>query len=227
MLIQVCTSLPQPVLGKMLEMRSGKYSTEAAKMMGTTPPVLSFIGMYVLWPPYIRRPTTLLANVTGMRRWHCSMNTIITRKTRASSSRKVNLATPADLSRASPWLGKPAITLVKISTDMPWPTPRWVISSASHMTTTVPAVMVMHDEQHAGHGEVGDEVDVERHRGTEQAAPTVVERVGQPGRLHDGQGDGHVAGDLGQLALAARPFVPPLLELGDDHHQQLDDDRGS
>jgi hypothetical protein len=33
-------------------------------------------------------------------------------------------------------------TLVKISTDMPWPTPRWVISSPSHMTTTVPAVMV-------------------------------------------------------------------------------------
>ncbi len=44
-LIQVWTSLPQPVLGKTLEMRIGKYSTEAAKMIGTTPPVLTFIGM--------------------------------------------------------------------------------------------------------------------------------------------------------------------------------------
>ena len=101
-LIQVCTSLPQPVLGKMLEMSRGKYSTEAAKMMGTTPPVLSFIGMYVLWPPYIRRPTTLLANVTGMRRWHISTNTIATRNTSASSTRNANLAPPADWSRALP-----------------------------------------------------------------------------------------------------------------------------
>ena len=36
----------------------------------------------------------------------------------------------------------PATTLVKIRTDMPWPMPRWVISSASHMTKTVPAVRV-------------------------------------------------------------------------------------
>jgi hypothetical protein len=77
------------------------------------------------------------------------------------------------------------------------------------MTTTVPA----------------DEVDVERHRGTEQAAAAVVEGIGEAGRLHDGQGDGHVPGDLGQLALTARPFLSPLLELGDDHHQELDDDR--
>ena len=35
------------------------------------------------------------------------------------------------------------MTLVKISTDMPWPTPLWVISSASHITTTVPAVKVI------------------------------------------------------------------------------------
>ena len=33
--------------------------------------------------------------------------------------------------------------MVKISTDMPLPTPRSVISSPSHMMTAVPAVMVM------------------------------------------------------------------------------------
>ena len=32
-------------LGRMLESSTGKYSTELAKMMGTTPPVLTFIGM--------------------------------------------------------------------------------------------------------------------------------------------------------------------------------------
>jgi hypothetical protein len=35
-----------------------------------------------------------------------------------------------------------ATTLVKIRTDMPWPIPRCVISSPSHMTTTVPVVIV-------------------------------------------------------------------------------------
>jgi hypothetical protein len=37
----------------------------------------------------------------------------------------------------NPW-GWPATTLAKIRIDMPWPMPRWVISSASHMTKAVP-----------------------------------------------------------------------------------------
>src|SRR5580658_3174707 len=94
LLIHDWTSLPQPVLGKTFEMRMGKYNTDAAKMMGTTPPVFSFIGMYVLWPPYMRRPTTLLAKVTGIRRWHSSTKTIMTRKMRARARRKPNLAFP-------------------------------------------------------------------------------------------------------------------------------------
>ena len=39
-------------------------------------------------------------------------------------------------------VGNWAAIWVKISTDMPLPTPRSVISSPSHMITTVPAVMV-------------------------------------------------------------------------------------
>ena len=35
-----------------------------------------------------------------------------------------------------------ATTLAKIRIDMPWPMPRWVISSASHMTKAVPAVRI-------------------------------------------------------------------------------------
>ena len=38
--------------------------------------------------------------------------------------------------------GKPEMTCVKISSDMPLPTPRSVISSPNHMITAVPAVMV-------------------------------------------------------------------------------------
>jgi hypothetical protein len=44
---------------------------------------------------------------------------------------------------AAPPDGMPATTLVKIRMDMPWPMPRWVISSPSHMTKAVPAVMVI------------------------------------------------------------------------------------
>jgi hypothetical protein len=36
----------------------------------------------------------------------------------------------------------PATTLAKMSRLMPWPMPRWVMSSASHMTKAVPAVMI-------------------------------------------------------------------------------------
>ena len=39
-------------------------------------------------------------------------------------------------------MGKVAAIWVKMSTDMPLPTPRSVISSPSHMMTLVPAVMV-------------------------------------------------------------------------------------
>ncbi len=39
--------------------------------------------------------------------------------------------------------GKVATIWVKIRIDMPLPTPRSVISSPSHMTTPVPAVMVI------------------------------------------------------------------------------------
>ena len=42
--------------------------TEMAKISGMTPEEFTFIGMWVLWPPYILRPTTRLAYCTGTRR---------------------------------------------------------------------------------------------------------------------------------------------------------------
>ncbi len=41
-----------------------------------------------------------------------------------------------------PWAGSREITLVKIRMDMPFPIPRWVMSSPSHMIMAVPAVRV-------------------------------------------------------------------------------------
>ena len=39
--------------------------------------------------------------------------------------------------------------LAKISSEMPLPTPRWVISSPSHISSVVPAVTEMHDQVEA------------------------------------------------------------------------------
>ena len=41
------------------------------------------------------------------------------------------------------WAGIVAMIEVKMSSDMPLPTPRSVMSSPSHMMTAVPAVMTM------------------------------------------------------------------------------------
>ena len=117
-------------------------------------------------------------------------------------------------------------TVAKIRIDMPLPMPRWVMSSPIHMTTAVPAVMREHDEQHAGHVEVRDQVDAVGQLLVPPKPPTaVVEQEGEAGGLEDGEAHGHVAGPLGDLLLADRALLLPLLELGDHHRQQLHDDR--
>ena len=45
-------------------------------MTGMTPPAFTFSGMWVDWPPIIRRPTTRLAYCTGMRRSPRSTSTM-------------------------------------------------------------------------------------------------------------------------------------------------------
>ena len=41
------------------------------------------------------------------------------------------------------WPGSWLMMLTKMSSDMPFPMPRWVMSSPSHITNEVPAVIVM------------------------------------------------------------------------------------
>src|SRR5215471_19484829 len=119
------------------------YSRLEAKMTGITPAWLTFIGMYVEVPPYIRRPTIRLAYCTGMRRCACSMNTmpVKTTTTTATDSTEVNGPLVWKMVNISP--GMTAMTCVKIRIDMPLPTPRSVISSPIHMMTAVPATMVI------------------------------------------------------------------------------------
>ena len=62
---------------------------------------------------------------------------------------------------------------------MPWPMPRWVISSASHMTKAVPAVMIATMKRPELEVELGDQVDVE----AEQRLVVTVEGVDESGRL--------------------------------------------
>ena len=45
----------------MLAIVAGNARIDEAKITGMTPPVLTFSGMCVLEPPYIRRPTTRFA----------------------------------------------------------------------------------------------------------------------------------------------------------------------
>ncbi len=85
----------------------------------------------------MRRPTIRLAYCTGMRRWACSTKTTPAMMRDADDQRraaKVNGAVMVTEICQS-WPGKAAMIEVKISSDMPLPTPRSVISSPSHMMT--------------------------------------------------------------------------------------------
>ncbi len=89
----------------------------------------------------MRRPTMRLAYCTGTRRWACSTNTTATTTAIPRASTTRNVAQPRSCWMLHKAAGKLATTDVKISTDMPLPTPRSVMSSPSHMTTPVPAVI--------------------------------------------------------------------------------------
>ena len=77
-----------------------------------------------------------------------------------------------------------------------------------------------HHEEGQRPVEAGDQVDAR----PEQGRVVAVEGVDEAGGLHDGQGHREVAGGLGDLLLADGALVPPLLELGDDGGEQLNDD---
>ena len=50
---------------------------------------------------------------------------------------------PASAKTAPPWAGSRETTEAKIRIDMPFPIPRWVMSSPNHITSAVPATQVI------------------------------------------------------------------------------------
>ena len=112
-------------------------------MTGMTPAWFTLSGMYVELPPNILRPTIRRAYCTGIRRWACSMKMTAAMISRPITTTMPKTHQPFAFCTAHSEDGKPATTWVKISSDMPLPMPRSVMSSPSHMMTAVPAVMVM------------------------------------------------------------------------------------
>ena len=68
---------------------------------------------------------------------------------------------------------------------MPWPMPRWVISSPSHITKAVPAVRVRMMSSTRATVKLGIRSMLEPLTAAEEAAAAVVEEEGQAGGLHD------------------------------------------
>ena len=109
---------------------------------------------------------------------------------------------------------------------MPLPMPRWLMSSPIHMSRAVPAVRVSTTTITRNGVKLGEDVEAGGvAAAAEQAAAAVVEEEGQAGGLEQRDGDREVARPLRDLALADRPHLLPLLQLGDHHGEDLHDDR--
>ena len=112
---------------------------------------------------------------------------------------------------------------VKISSDMPLPMPRSVMSSPIHMMRPVPAVIVMTMSRIAYQASFVMSCEHSGAPGREQRA-----RTGdgdERRRLEHAERDGEVARVLREARLARLALLVEGLEVGDDHAQQLHDDR--
>ena len=99
----------------------------------------------------------------------------------------------------------------KIRSEMPFPMPRFVISSPIHMSRVVAAVR---------------ETTISTIRpAREREGVLPVEEVRVAEGLQRGQDDGEVAGVLVDLGVARLAFLLELLEARDDDGEELQDDR--
>ena len=102
--------------------------------------------------------------------------------------------------------------LMKMMIDMPLPRPRAVMSSPSHITNTAPATRLTMMSR-------------ARHQLRSGSAFWLLEQEDVADRLHRRETDGEPARVLGDLLLPLLPSFGQSLELGDDHGEQLHDDR--
>ena len=123
-----------------------------AKMIGITPAVLTFKGIYWRAPPYCLLPTTRLAYCTGILRVPCtkSIDAAITRSRNTISAR--NMTRPPEVvavritNSCTRDCGRRAIIPTKMINDIPFPMPLSVIRSPNHMINILPAVRIIVDE---------------------------------------------------------------------------------
>ena len=119
----------------------GSAMIAAAKMTGMTPAMFTRRGMYVAPPVVCRFPSCRRAYCTGMRRWPSCTNTTTTTTAIARIGKNSRSSVPP-LTQAVTPAGAAARIDAKISSEMPLPMPRFVISSPIHISSAVPAVSV-------------------------------------------------------------------------------------
>ena len=130
------------VCGKYWPIVGGNAITAAAKMTGITPAMFTRSGMYVEPPAVMRRPTIRFAYWIGIRRWPSWMKTIAAMIESAISGKKSFSIGPPFHQAAIP-IGAPTRIEAKMSSEMPLPIPRLVISSPIHISSVQPTVSVM------------------------------------------------------------------------------------
>ena len=128
-------------------MVAGKSSSEEAKIGGITPEVLILSGRCEASPPYMRLPTWRLGYCTTIRR--CAVSTKTTTATTATMPIANAMMNSADSAPVRPssrvWtsaLGSAATMPAKMISEVPLPTPRAVICSPSHISSSVPPTRV-------------------------------------------------------------------------------------
>ena len=194
-------------------------------MTGITPAVLIRSGIWVDWPPYMRRPTTRLAYCTGIFRCPSCITmtaavtaTIMTRSPSSTNS----LSSPvADAACTSDTIaeGRRTTMPAKMMSEIPLPIPFSEICSPSHMISAVPVVsviMVRRRNPQPGSGTMT----------AAAPAPHALEPHRDAERLDQRQHDGAVARVLGDLLLPRLALLGEPLERGDHHGEELQDDGG-
>ena len=125
----------------------GISSSEDAKIGGMTPAVLSLSGRWEDSPPIILLPRWRLGYWIRIRRCARSTNTtsamVATAITRMPMIRPVGSAPVRPISKVpARAIGSSATMPAKMISEMPFPTPRAVICSPSHIRNMVPPVRV-------------------------------------------------------------------------------------
>src|SRR5437879_4048456 len=103
-----------------------------------TPAMFTRSGMYVEPPAVCLRPTIRFAYWIGIRRWPSWMKTTAATIAIATSGKNSRSIVPPLYQAAIP-VGADERIEPKISSEMPLPTPRFVISSPIHIRSVVPA----------------------------------------------------------------------------------------